>query len=615
MLSQNTLWYATTMKHYKPKRAAQENTAPITHSAPVATDHYQPKHAAPSSAAASILEGAASALETDTSTTRSEPAATGRKKSSTPKSSEPAKRNEPTVARSTALMSVATLASRVTGLLRTWVMAYALGTTFMASAYQVANNVPNMIYELALGGLLNAAFLPLYLLQVEKYGQKGGNRYASNLLNIVILIMGALSVLASVFAPQIIAIQTFTQPVDAEVTTAAVDFFRIFAFQLLFYGIGGVVTALINANRVYFLPSIAPAFNNAVVIASLVAYTLLYPSDSQLAFIVLAVGTTLGVVVQTGIQVPAMIKLGFTWKLRINFRDPGFIDTIKTAVPMFIYLIGMTAVFIYKNAFSLANGDDGPATLAYAWTWFQLPHGIIAVSLSRALFTEMSKTSAAEDMPAFRRYMRYGITGTLLIVIPLAGLMGVLSEPLMQIFRAGAFNAEDVAYVGSVLSVWVIALPFYSLQLYLFNVFASLRRFTTFALICTGFSVLQCALYAVLTSPDLFGLIGICVADIVYYALTVVILLAVLHRYAGEVGIKDTLVSTGKALVATLLGVALVMLALNYLPGLGGPIGGLVMVLLYGGVALVIILALYQLMRVKEMSWITGTFKRLLKWR
>ncbi|MDR1089265.1 MAG: murein biosynthesis integral membrane protein MurJ [Coriobacteriales bacterium] len=523
------------------------------------------------------------------------------------------KRNEPTVARSAALMSVATLCSRVTGLARTWAMAFALGNTLVSSAYQLANTMPNMIYELVAGGLLNAAFVPLYLLQTEKFGREGGNRYASNLLNIVVLVMGILAVLATVFAPQVIATQTFTQQLDGEVAAVAVDFFRIFAFQLLFYGIGGVVTALLNANRVYFLPSVAPALNNAVVIVSFIAYTFLLPADSGLALIVLAVGTTLGVVVQMAVQIPALARQGFKWTLRMDFRDPGLIDTLKTGVPMIIYLVGMFAAFTFRNAFSLVSGDDGPSTLAYAWVWFQLPHGIIAVSLSRALFTEMSRAAAAEDMPAFRRYMRSGITGTLLIVIPLAGLMCVLSEPLMQIFRAGAFNADDVAYVGSVLSAWVIALPFYSLQLYLFNVFASLRRFMTFSLICTGFCALQCALYALLSSPELLGLIGICVSDSIYYAVTVVILLAVLHRAVGEVGLKRALMSAGKALAATLIGMGVVALALAFLPHWSGPAGGFVMVLLYGGVALVGILGLYRFMRVQEMEQFTGAAKRLFK--
>ncbi|MCL2807294.1 MAG: murein biosynthesis integral membrane protein MurJ [Coriobacteriia bacterium] len=524
------------------------------------------------------------------------------------------KRNQPTVARSAALMSVATLASRITGLARVFVMAAAVGTTYVSSAYEIANTVPNMIYELAIGGLLNAAFVPLYLLQMEKYGREGGNRYASNLLNIVVLVMGTLTLFATFFAPQVIATQTFTQPVDAEVTTTAIYFFRIFAVQLLLYGIGGVVTALLNANRVFVLPSVAPAFNNLLVIGSFIAYMLLVPTNSQLALLILAVGTTAGVFMQVAVQVPALIKQGFRWTPRIDFRDPGFIDTLKTGVPMIIYLVGMTAAFTFRNNFSLyADPTSGKAILSYAWIWFQLPHGVIAVSLSRALFTEMSKSAAAEDMGAFRRFMQLGNTGTLLCIIPLAGLMSLLSEQIMQMFQMRAFTADDVAVVGLVLSVWVAALPFYSFQLHLFNVYASLRRFMTFSLICTGFCALQCALYAALSSPDLLGLLGICLADIAYYAITVVILLAVLRRYVGEVGIRGTLTSGLKALAASLVVLVLLWLALPHLPHWSGPLGGFAMTVLYGSVGLAAILALYKLFRIQEMDLLAKAAKRIVK--
>jgi putative peptidoglycan lipid II flippase len=516
-------------------------------------------------------------------------------------------------------MSVATLTSRATGLIRTMVMAFALGNTLVTSAYQVANNMPNMIFDLVAGGLLNAAFIPLYLLQIEKHGRDGGNRYASNLLNIVIVVMGLLSVLATIFAPQIIATQTFTLNDNAPVNAVAVDFFRIFAFQLLFYGIGGVITCILNANRIYFLPSIAPAFNNIVVIVSFIAYSLIAPSDSTLALTVLAVGTTLGVVAQFAVQLPALIKQGFKYVPRIDFKDPGFIATIKTGIPMIIYLVGTLVAFSFRNAFALASGDNGPSTLIYAWTWFQLPHGIIAVSLSRALFTEMSNATARDDLPTFKRFMRSGISGTLLVVIPLAGMMCVLAVPLMQIFKQGQFNADDVTYVASVLSIWVLALPVYSLQMYLFNVFAALRRFGTFCAVCTSLCALQCLLYALLTAPELLGLGGVPVADIVYYAATTLILLVVLRRFVGSIGGRAAVWTALRTLAATLVGVALVWAALTYVPldaVLGtGRIGGLVMVLLYGGVALVLVFALCRLMRVPEMQMVTALLGRVLRRR
>jgi len=279
----------------------------------------------------------------------------------------------PSVARSTALMSIATLFSRATGLIRTWAMAFALGNSLITSSYQVANNMPNVIYELVAGGLLAAAFLPVYMLEKERGGEKSGNEFANNLLNITIVVLGILSILATIFAPQVIATQTFTVSEDAEVYQRAVAFFRIFAMQIVFYGIGGIVTGLLNANRVFFLPSMAPAVNNVIVTAAFFAYIPLSSINFELAIMVLAIGTTVGVAAQFLIQIPALIKLGFKYRPHINLKDPALIEALKIAAPTLLYIVGTMVAFSCRNAFSLQAGENGPSTLLYAWTWYQLP--------------------------------------------------------------------------------------------------------------------------------------------------------------------------------------------------------------------------------------------------
>jgi putative peptidoglycan lipid II flippase len=508
-------------------------------------------------------------------------------------------------------MAAATLLSRVTGLARTWVMAFALGNTLITSAYQVANNMPNLVFDLVAGGLLNAAFVPLYMLAAEKGGREGRDAYASNLLNIVIVIMGALTLLGAVFAPQIIATQTFTVGNDAAVTLYAIQFFRLFAAQMLFYGIGGVLTCVLNANRIYFLPAVAPAANNLITIAAFLGFMLIWPVTPQLAIIVLGLGTTAGVLVQFVVQIPAVLKQGFKWQLRIDLHDPGLLSTLKTGVPMIIYVVGALVSFSFRNAFSLSTGDDGPSTLLYAWTWFQLPHGIIAVSLARTLFTEMSDAAAREDMPGFKRHLKAGISGTLLLIVPMAALMFVLAAPLMQVFRAGAFQSEDVTYVASVLSFWVLTLPTYSLQMYLFNVFAALRKFWIYSLVCTAFCVLQCTLYALLCPQDKIALNGVPIADFVYYTLTTVLLLYILYRLIGGFGLAGSLVTGLKAVAAAVVGAGVAALLLVFVPLGDGKLAGLLELLLYGIPGLAIALACCWLLRIPEMSLVSKALQRL----
>ncbi len=516
------------------------------------------------------------------------------------------------VARSTALMSIATLGSRVTGLVRTWAMAFALGNTFVTSAYQIANTLPNAIYDLVAGGLLGAAFIPVFLLQKEKFGKEGGNRFASNILNLTIVVMGLLSILATVFAPQVVATQTFTVGSDAAVTEYAVLFFQIFAAQIVFYGIGGVVSGVLNANRIYFLPALAPAFNNIAVIVSLFAYVPLSSADPMLAIIVLAVGTTLGVVVQFAIQIPALLKTGFRFTLKIDLRDPALVDAFKIAGPTFVYVVGTLVSFSFRNAFSLQAGADGPATLAYAWTWYQLPYGVLAVSLSRTMFTEMSEAVAREDWKGLRHHVRTGIAGTLLLIIPLAGLMAALATPLMQLFQAGAFGADDASYVASILALWVLTLPFYSVLKYLYNVFASMRKFVAYTVVSLLMIVAQCGLYALLCSPDVLGLAGVPISDLVYYGGCCVIMLAVLFRRIGSFGMGSILWMSARVLAATGLGVAVTLGVSSLLPSGSGMALGLLHLVVCGSIGLVVIFGLCALFRVPEMHVVTNLLDKVL---
>jgi putative peptidoglycan lipid II flippase len=382
---------------------------------------------------------------------------------------------------------------------------------------------------------------------------------------------------------------------------------------MLFYGLGGIFTSILNAHRVFFITALAPLFNNLLVIAAFIAYPLVSASDPLLALIILGVGTTLGVVAQFAVQIPAMLRLGFKYRPRIDLHDPALKDTIKIGIPMVVYVVGLLISFSFRNAFALQTGGNGVGTLIYAWTWFQLPHGIMAASLARALFTEMSAAFAREDISAFKHHLKSGISGTLLICIPMAGLMCALSVPLMQIFRAGAFSSEDVAYVGSILGIWIFALPFYSIQQFMFNVFSSIRHFTLFSIICTALCVLQCSLYALLSNPTVLGLTGIPITDIIYYSLALLVLTIVLRKIQGSIGLKAILSTGIRVLLATIIGSLAAGAALRFWPLGGGMLAGIASIALYGGCALLIILGLCHLFKVPEMSILSGFLRRARK--
>lgn len=193
------------------------------------------------------------------------------------------------VGRSAAMMSVLVIISRLTGFFRTWGQAYALGVTVTASCYSVANNLPNQLYELVVGGMLVTAFLPVYLSVKKRLGTKGASDYTSNLVTLVLVIMGAVTVLGLVFAYQVVFTQSFSANSDFD-SDLAVYFFRFFVIEVVLYSLDSIFSGVLNAERDYFWSSAAPIFNNFVTTASFFAYAFLVPTNPRLALLILAVG-------------------------------------------------------------------------------------------------------------------------------------------------------------------------------------------------------------------------------------------------------------------------------------------------------------------------------------
>lgn len=267
-------------------------------------------------------------------------------------------------------------------------MAFALGSTFLSSSYQVANNLPNMLYELVMAGMLVTAFLPVYISVKKKLGDAAGNEYASNLLTIVTVLLGAVSLLGILFPQAIVYTQTFYS--DQDTMGTAVFFFQFFAIQTVFYGGSSILSGLLNANRDYFWSTVAPVANNLIVIATFVLFALVSPANPTLALYIIAIGNPLGVAAQMLIQMPALRRNGIRLRPRVNLRDPALRDTVALGAPTIIVMVCSFVTVSVMNAASYCFADDGPSIITYARLWYALPYSLLAIPITTALFTELT---------------------------------------------------------------------------------------------------------------------------------------------------------------------------------------------------------------------------------
>ena len=493
---------------------------------------------------------------------------------------------------SAALISICTIISRITGFARTWAMAFALGSTLLSSSYQVANNLPNQLYELVCGGMIVTAFLPVYVSVKKRLGQRAGNEYASNLLTLVVLLLGVVSLACMLFPSAVIYTQSFYS--DQSQMATSVFFFQFFAIQIVFYGCSAIVSGLLNASRDYLWSSIAPVANNVIVILTFLAYSLVAPTDPALALYIIAIGNPAGVLVQMVIQLPALKRNGIRIRPRVNLRDPALRETLGIGVPAVIVMLCSFAVVSVQNAASYNFADNGPSILAYSRLWFTLPYSFLAVPITTAMFTELSDMRAEGNMEGVKRGIVGGTNQILFFMIPFALYLATFSMPLVTLYHAGAFTMEHVSSIATYLAVWAVALPLYGVNTYLQKTFSSLRRMGVFA----GVNVLASAVQMGLTmfaasNAATMPIESIAVAETMFYLVSDVCLFAYLRRSLGAFGLRSVARAVAVALVLGAAGAlagggVLWLLQTLVAPLSGSIVQALVYVIVGGAVALAV---------------------------
>ncbi len=525
------------------------------------------------------------------------------------------------VGRSQLLISICVAISRLTGFVRTWAMGMAMGTTLLSSSYQVACNLPNQLYELVMGGMLVTAFLPVYVSLRKREGEERASAYASTLMGIVILFLGVVALLATIFTPQVVWTQMFFS--DSGDRELVEYFFRFFAVQLLFYGVSAIAGGLLNAHRDYLWSSAAPIFNNLVVIVVMFVYFFCRYDDPDLAKLVLAVGTPLGVFVQMTLQVLPMARHGLHLKpWRIDLHDPALRETLSLGIPTIVVTLCSFLTVSVQNAAAMAVSDAGSSVLYYARQWFTLPYAFLAVPVTTTLFTELSAMVAEGDMRGVRRAIISGTQQNFFSMVPFMLYLIVFSVPLVSLFRAGSFDWESVGLVSSYLVVMALSLPFYACFMFMQKVFSALRAMKQYAVCNLVVSVLQVVLTVGLClgvgDVSGLGLGGVAIAQIAFFVFGTLWCYVYLSRTLGGIGAGALVKSFVASFAVGLVGAVAGVFVLQWLQQLYMPYAdaGVLMTFLYivvaGLASLVVTYGLGVALKVPGSAFIGRVVSRIL---
>ncbi|WP_083760068.1 murein biosynthesis integral membrane protein MurJ [Rubrobacter xylanophilus] len=440
--------------------------------------------------------------------------------------------------RSIFTMSAATALSRLTGFVRTMVQAAAVGTgTVVAEAYTVSNTLPNQIYELFMGGLLSSIFIPLLVERLSRHGEEDARRLTGALLNLIVPSLAAVAALGIVFAGPIIRLATDwtgsgnLPPERArETTELAVLLFRVFALQIVFYGIGALATGVLNAHRRFFLPTFAPVLNNLAVIASFAGYAALAPHRPLAAVYLLAAGTTLGVAAMSLVLVPQALRLGY--RPQPVAWHPSLLPAARLAGPMLVFVAAAVGVQAAANFFGSAF--SGASDLWYAFMIFQLPYGVFAVAIATALVPELAERHARGDAAGFREDLSFGLRTMAFIMVPAAVGMVALSHPIVGLlYERGGFDPADTEEVSGLLAAYGLGLLGYAGYFILVRAFYARQNTRTPAALNVVLLLLYVALAHLLSSA--LGLAGVALAFSASYTALALALLAAMRREVKRV--------------------------------------------------------------------------------
>lgn len=522
------------------------------------------------------------------------------------------------------------MVSRVLGFVRTSLLAVAIGAnTTMGDIFEKANTIPNIIYLLLAGGIFNVVLVPQIIKASEN--PDGGADFVSRLLSLTLLVLGGITLVVTVLAGPIIHLLT------RDWTGPMLELGTVFALwclpQIFFYGLYAVVGQVLNAHGRFGWYMWAPVLNNLVAIATLTLYIATFGAYASsrdnpeqwtgAQTVVLAGGTTLGIVLQALILLWPLKRLGLGLGIKLGWRGMGFARTGKVALwTLGTMVVGNSAYLLYgaiasgATAGRLSLGDAGATVPGeYALNTAQLvallPHSVFVLSIATVLFNQLSRAQAAGDLEEVRYTLGSGLRTIGVATVFGAAALVVLAGPLGRLFAgSGATAAASAATLGQVIAILAAGMPFMSIYFFLGRVFYAEEDART-PLIMQAILSGSCVVLALAMArlvPATQVVYGLAVLYAVFHVLSVLLAHYFTRRRLGDYGageVVDTYIRLGYAALGSgLAGAAVLWLLGGYDDGgfaLRSILTAVVSIAAVGTVMAAAYLLLLWLLRVREL--------------
>jgi putative peptidoglycan lipid II flippase len=462
----------------------------------------------------------------------------------------------PRLARSAGLFGLATMASRILGLVRDQVLAFYFGADDAMDAFRVAFRVPNLVRDLFAEGAMSAAFVPTFTRELTLEGKPRGWRLANSVVTALVIVTGALVVLGIVFAEPLVRLyaEGFDDvPGKVELTAYLA---RIMTPFLTLVAVAAVFMGMLNALGHFFVPALSPAMFNVATIAITVAAVPFAPALGVQPIVFVAIATLVGGLGQVLIQWRPLWSEGYRYRPALDLRDPALGRVLLLMGPGTIGMAATQINVFVNTQFASNEGTGAISWLDYAFRVMYLPIGLFGVSIAAASTPALSRLAAADDRPQMRSTVASAIALMLALNIPATlGLIALAGPIVALIFEHGRFTAADTESTARALQLYALGLVGYSVVRIVSPAFYALHR-SRIPVVASMVSVIVNVILNIML-VRVMGFAGLALGTSVAAIVNALLQVAMLRRALGGIEAARILVTFAKTtLAATAMAVA-----------------------------------------------------------
>lgn len=368
------------------------------------------------------------------------------------------------------IVSLGTLFSRVTGLIRLQVIAFLFGYSQATDAFWLAFTLPNLLRALLAEGALSTAFIPVFSEWYSRKGEEQAWRLASNILNTLILLSGLVVAGGIICAPLYLPYFGVGFRGDPHQMGLAIQLTQFMWPFLMFMSLGALAMAILNCRGQFDIPAFAPLFFNV----SLIAFALIFAS--RIGIYSLAIGVIVGGLLQLLVQVPSLVRRGFKYQFFLSWREEGVRKVFRLILPAILGSITLQVSVVITRIFASTLPAGGISGLQYAMRLIQFPLGLFPIAISTVIFPRLSSLTALGDKEGVRKTVGLGMRMVFFLLLPsMMGLIVIRKELISLLFQYGAFSQADTLITSGALlyysfglfamgGVMILTRAFYSLQ-------------------------------------------------------------------------------------------------------------------------------------------------------